>query len=540
MRRFIPILIFPLLLILLFVSPAAASWWGDNSLVTIDGTPHTTEDFKRWWLYFNDSDMALPKTPDLYIDWLLLAREGEKMKLAEDPSFQYKTEVFIKVRSLLMLQKEEVLDKINITDDEVRARYEKDYTPIWLLERLQFSNEKAAQAAIQELKNGTVTIDQLEVRPQEEGGPMNHREDWRRPVGMDEYWAGLFRKLAVGEATEPKKDLDYFVVYFLKQQEDGDAKDLDKLRKSISEKISGEKKSVLTTALVDRLRKKFNVKIDEKRFADLDLDAPDDSFGDAPIISTNRINFSEKEFMKILRKDEGYRSKGAHVKSTGDAETIKNRVLNGIIEQNLTNWEALDRHYEEREPFKWEYQFNVRHRLTNAVMNRLFVSKATVSEDDIKNYYTENISRYTQPEMVDLVIIQDTDGDVDRVWGAVAAGKDFFTAVKENSDQPTKSESLPFPHLELPVQKIVGKLTKGETSQPFTVQGHRILVHLTNRTPPKPVPLEKVTQNIRSRVMQEKIAKKRKEYLDLLKSKSDIKVNQSNWQAIQKELGGSK
>jgi len=539
MRRFTPILILLFFMTFRFLSPAAASWWGgnDDTLVTLDRTTHTTEDFKRWWKFFNDSNRVLPKTPELYIDWLLLAREGESMKLAEDPYFQHKSEVFLKMRSLLMLQKEEIFDKIKISDDELRARYEELYTPLWLLERLQFADEKAAQTAWQELNNGTVTLDELLQRPHVQGGPTAHREDWRRPSGVDEKWADIFKDLEVGEATEPIKDLDDFVFYFLKKKEGGDPEDFGKLRERIREAIWKEKQDALTSALLSRLREKFEVKIDKKRLAELDLKAPDDAFGDEPVISTNRKNFSEKEFMAILSKDEGLRKDYRHGEEK--AEEIKNRVVGGILGQNLTDWEALDRHYEEREPLKWEYQFNLKHRLTNAVLNRLFASEAVVSDDEVKKYYTDNISRYTQPEMVDLVLIKDTEGDVDQVWGEVAVGKDFFTAVKENTKQPVSAESLPFMHLEPPVQKIVAKLAKGETSQPFTVQGRRFIVHLTKRTPAKPLPLEKVAQSIRTSIRQEKMAQKRKEYLDLLKSKSEITVNESNWEEIQKELGGN-
>ncbi len=64
----------------------------------------------------------------------------------------------------------------------------------------------------------------------------------------------------------------------------------------------------------------------------------------------------------------------------------------GIIGQNLTNWESLDRHYEEREPFKWEYQFNVNHRLTRAVEERMLAPEAEVTEADVESYYQANLT----------------------------------------------------------------------------------------------------------------------------------------------------
>lgn len=538
MRLFISILISLFLLTFQFVSPATAALWGDDTLVTIDGSKYTTEDFKRWWGFWNDKDLSLPETPDFYIDWLLLAREGERMQLEEDPAFQRRTEVFLKVRALLMLQKEEIFDKINVSEKELRARYEKLYTPIWLLERLQFADENAAQTAWQEIKNGTLTIDELKALPQQHGGPEAIREDWRRPVGISEYWADVFKKLKAGEATEPVKDLDFYVFYFVKERDDGDAKDFEMLRKKLSEQIREEQKNKLTGALLTRLRKKFDVHVDQERLANLALDKPADDYGDEPIITTNRRNFSEKEFMALLRQDQKLRPSAAHNKTF--ATEVKNRVVNGILSQNLTDWEALDRHYEEKEPLKWEYQFNIRHRLTTEVQNRLFASEVTVSEDEIKKYFTENISHYTQPEIVNLVLIKDSEGTVDRIWGEVAAGKDFFTAVRENTEQKTTPQAIPFMHLDPPVQKVVAGLSKGETSPPFEFEGQRFIVHLTSRTPAEPLPLEKVAGNIRSTLLQKKIAQKRKEYLDLLKTRSVIKVNESNWQSVQKELGGNK
>lgn len=538
MRRFTPILILPLLMTFLSISPAVAGWWGDDTLVTIDGTRHTTEDFKRWWGFYNDSNMTLPKTPDIYIDWLLLAREGKRMKLDEDPSFRHKTEVFLKVRSLLMLQQEEVNGKIKITDAALRKRYEKMYTPMWLLERLQFPDEKSAQTARQQLMDGTVTLDELIKRPADQGGPTVSREDWRRPVGIDPGWADLFRKLDVGETTKPRKDLGVYSFYYLKKKEDGSDADFAKVRSTIKDALWSEQAGSLTAALIFRLREKFNVRVDEKRLADLKLDLPADSYGDEPIITTNHGDVSEKRFMAILRQDQQLRKPGEHEKI--DVDQVKNRVLNGIIQQNITDWEALDRHYEKREPFKWAYQFNIKHRLTTAVQNRLFAPELTVSEQEIKDYYAKNISSYTQPEMVNLVLLQDKDGDVDRVWREVATGKDFFKTAKEETKQPVTAQPMPYPHLDPKVQKIIDGLAKGETSRPFTMLDQRFLVHLVSRTPAQPVPFEKVSQNIRTTLFQQKVAEQRKKYLDLLKSKSEIKVNESNWQEVQKELGGNK
>lgn len=536
MQRYTSILILSLLIPLLSFSSASGAWL-DDSLVTIDGTKHTTEDFKKWWHYWNNSGQTLPETPEFYIDWLLFAREGEQMGLTEDPSFKHTTNVFLKVRSLLLLQQEEVVNKINITENEIKSRYEKLYTPVWLVARLQFADQDSAQNAWKELQDGTVTPDELKSRSPEKGGPTKYGEIWLRPHKMDQYWVDTFRKLNVGEASEPVKDLDFYVFYFLKEKEEGSSEEFGKFRDDIYENIFKERRDKLTGELLVRLQKKYKVKVDQERVKKLDMYAPEESFSDDPIITTNRLNVSEKEFAAFLRK-EAQRANLFHSNlSETEMTDFKNRVISSILGQNLTNWEALDRHYEEKEPFKDDFQFNVRHRLTQAVQQRLFASSANVSEDEIKAYYMKHISRYTQPEVVDLVLIQDTDDSVDRIWGDVATGKNFFKAVEDNTEQKATIQSIPSEHLEPEVQEIVRGLTDGETSQPFSAHDKRFIVYLVKRTLEKPIPLEQVEKNISGTLMKEKVEQQRDEYLKLLKSRTKIEINDSNWQKVRKELG---
>jgi hypothetical protein len=86
---------------------------------------------------------------------------------------------------------------------------------------------------------------------------------------------------------------------------------------------------------------------------------------------------------------------------------------------------------------------------------------------------------------------------------------------------------------------MVDKLTVGETSPLFRAQGSRVIVHLVERTPAMPLPMERVANSIRTRLVREKIDQQRSEYLKTLKSRSRIEVRKQQWKAIQKELGGA-
>jgi hypothetical protein len=540
MRRFTLLLMLLACTALLAPQPASASWWSkDDTLVVIDGKRYTSEDFKRWWGFWNDEGLELPKTPDLYIDWLLLAREGERMDLANDPAFQRLTNVFLQSRTLLMLKNDAVNSRIRITDEDLRELYEEHYTPRWQLQQLHFSDEDTAAAAWRELSEGVLTVEELLARDAGEGGPVIRRESWLRPIGIDPAWAAIFRKMTAGEVVDPSEHDGGIVLYHLQDLKGGDEEDFAGRREEVRRNIWKEREHALTLQLISELRRKYEVEVDEERIAALDVNAPEDSFTDAVLISTNRQQMTEQDFMAIARRDMGLRPDAAHAAfDEEEARKLKTRVVDGFIAQSLTNWESLDRRYEEKEPFKWEYDFHVAHRLTSEIEKRLFALEATVTDNDVKRHFEENISRYTQPALVKLHIIDDTQVPVDKIWREVMGGMDFSKALREHLGRPVPGQEVPANHLDPEVKAVVDRLAPGETSQPFTAQESRVIVHLLDFTPERPLPLERAAKAIHTRLVQEKIEEKRQAYLDVLKSRSKIEIRQRRWQAVRKEIGG--
>lgn len=548
MRRFTPILILLLVILLSSAAPARAWLFGsDDTLVTIDGARYSADDFKRWWQFWNDEKRPLPKTPDVYIDWLLLAREGERMEIASTPGFQRQTEIFLKSRSLLMLKNEEVNSRIDVTEADIRALYEKDYLPRWLVQRLEFRDEAAARAAWQELQTGSVSIEELTVRDPEQGGPVVNRESWLRPSGIDPWWTAIFEKLEPGEMVEPGDHEQALRIFSLKERKGGDDEDLDKLREGISRKLWKQQENDLTQALLNRIREKYQVAVDTERIAAIDLKAAMDlkasgvSLSDDPVITTNRQNVTEKDFVTITRRHIASRGVAAHaLLSEEDEKKLKDEIVAGIIAQNVTDWEALDRHYEKQEPFKWEYEFYVDHQLGLALERMLFAPGATVGEEEIKRHYEENIGRYTQMATARIIIVDDTQGPVNQVWADVVSGTPFTKAVRQRFEQNVAPQEVPVNHLDPEVKAAVDKLSVGETSPLFSSQGSQVLVHLLERTPAIPLPLERVAQNIRTQLVRDKIDQQRRDYLDTLKSRSRIEVRNRQWKSIQKEFGGAR
>jgi hypothetical protein len=539
MRRITSILIFIVCLGFIPALPVSAGLFSSDTLVSIDENKYTIDDFKRWWNFWKEEGEALPETPTPYINWLLLSREGERMQLHETPGFMRQTRIFLQSRALLMLKYEEVDSQIKVTDDTVRARYDEQYQPRWLVQRLTFKDETAAAAAWAELNAGNLKVDDLGKRSEEQGGPIATNENWLRPKEIDPGWVAIFKKLKVGELVNPEEYGHGPTLYHLKELKEGDDEDFAILSEGLSKDLWKEEEDRLTSELLTRLRKKYNVAIDEERLAALDINGPEDSFTDEPVITSTEQNVSEKEFMVVIRRLIATRPPIAAVASIEEeVKNLKTETAANIIGQSVTNWESLDRRFEEKEPFKWEYNFNYRHRLKNALERRLFGPEAKVSEEEMKQHYDANIHLYTQPTVVKLYIIDETQGPIERIWADVAVGKNFQEVLNEHLGHSGKQQEAPANHLDPEVGEVVKNLIEGETSQIFTAQGVKVIVHLVERIPEGPVPFERVKNSIRTKLFNEKLNLTRTTFLDTVKSRSEIEINQRNWKKIQQELGG--
>ena len=150
----------------------------------------------------------------------------------------------------------------------------------------------------------------------------------------------------------------------------------------------------------------------------------------------------------------------AHIEKEEEVRKLKNDTVTNIIAQYVTNWESLDQHFEEKEPFKWEYEFNYNHRMVVALKKRLFSSNANITDEEIKQYYQENINTYTQPGMVNIYIIDETQGPVDKIWADVTVGKDFRQVLKENNLlKKLKIHEIPVSFLDKDVQPEFQRVT---------------------------------------------------------------------------------
>jgi parvulin-like peptidyl-prolyl isomerase len=521
------------------VFEANAGFFSDNTLVTIGGKKYTDDDFKSWWRFWRkDAESQISsRTLDEFINWQLLRKEAENIGLADTPSFKRQTRIFLQSRTLLMLKNEEINSRINVTDTDVSKRYEQEYLPRWNVIVLYFKDKEQAATAWQQLSNGTVTVEEIQARDSEAPDSVTFTDKWYRPNRVDPGWQTLFEQTGPGKVIDPSAYGNGPRLHYLKEIKGKDEEDFATVKENIRRDLWKEQENAYTIALLDRLREEYQIKVDEDRLAALDINGAADSFSDIPIITSTRQNYSEKEFVAVIGRLMRTRP-GILYETSEDIAKLKAETLENVLSQSLTNWGSLDRHYEEKEPFKSEYDFNYGHRLVLALENQIAASPPEITEEQIRQYYQDNIDQYTQPLLFKFYIIDEAQGPIDKLWADVAVGKKFRQGLETMFEKNIEPSETPASHLDPEIKAVLDRLNDGETSPVFTAQGTRVLVHLVERIPEGPLPLEDVQDSIRKDLaLQEKI-KAYLAYTDKLKKKIDIEIKEQRWKAIVEELGG--
>ncbi len=427
MYRIVKIISLCCFVLVFSVSNSPGAWFErSDHLVTINGVSFQPDDFKHWWDNWRERGTQFPADPKEFIDWKLLVLEAQSMELDQEPSFKQKLVVFYKARTRVLLKYDTVDSKIQISDKDIEARFQSDYSPIWRLTILYFNSRDAVNKAYEEVKSNTSSFDALKKRLASDGGPVQKQESKFRPINFKKNKEELevIRNLSVGEVTAPQVSGNYFVLIRLEGRSLAGAEELQSKEKQIRRKLNKEKQAEYTSQLVKELKEKFAVQIDE----DLLVRAHPDMAGDIlakPIVQTNRGDLPLGMLVKDLRKEFNLRKKKTSW-TNEEIEKLARGLLNGMTVEYLLTWEAEDRRYDEKPPFKWTYEFYTENRLIKELEQRLIAPRITVSDAEITQYYEENIEEFTPPDMLSLILVKGEEEVIKQLWVEVNHGQDII------------------------------------------------------------------------------------------------------------------
>ncbi len=508
--------------------------WGKNYLVKINGKVYTVEDFKKWWKYWHDKNTPFPDSPEPFIEWILLSDEARAMDLQDTPSYRHKLEVFLKVRGLLFLRNEEVDQKIRVTREGLWKLYQEEFTPQVKLALLTLKDEEKAKTWAEEArKEGCEKL--WKALPKEKRKEPRY---WR-PISIPARYRSQVVKARPGAVLGPFKEGKHWLVICVLDKIGPTPNDFKALIPDLGDLYRRREEARLTADLIERLKKKYHVQVNWKLISRIGVKEklPPD-LKDRIVLRVGKLELTAAAFQQYLKRDAKVRYPGKKKLSPQELDDLRHTVVDNIIAQTLTGLEALNRHYERREPLKSLWEFYQRQMLVRELENRVIWPRVKVTDEEVREYYEEHKADYMRPAQVVIAVIQSRDEKLMReVYRRIRQGEDFFEVAKEVNFHGVHPQRFSVNRLVPEMRKVLQGLEPGEVSGLFQIKGYYFIVKLIDRIPPSPHPFSMVKDSIKKMLAQQRFERLRKEYVEELKARSKIEINEKAWRKLVRELG---
>jgi len=515
-----------------------------SGLVTINGIVYTDEDYKNWWKHWNEnSEVKVPSSPDDYIAFKLMVQQGLEMGYDKLPSYLHKLDVFLQVRAMLALKYEEADSKVVVSETDLKKYFDEYYGTIWTLQILTFDTEAKAQKVYESMLPYKGQASGRLIFADFSGGDSEDKAEKLDEVtisGEDFYknkrakWLPVVRSLAVNDVSKPffVEDSKKYVLFRIVECQPAAEMVFEEKRKIMAEVLFKDKRNKLTIDLINFLKKKYNVQINQDLINSvrLDVDYPND-FLDSNIVVIGDYHATVNDLIYNVKKEKSVRT------SLAD-EVLKDIVLNSLVSQTLINKESLARGYEKKPPLLWTYNFYKENRLKAEVENGL-KSGMVLTDQDIQNYYAQKIATFTVPEKVTFMLLRGNENLLKKVWIGVVQGGEF-TDLAEKYSMDAIIQNLDLVDLDPVVVGEIRKIDKGGVSVPFGFEKSFAMIKLVDRIPAQIHPLAQVKDKVVEQIQKERFAIAKAEYVDKLKSKSQVDINLKVWNDILRELSNGK
>jgi parvulin-like peptidyl-prolyl isomerase len=528
-----------LVLVVSLVLPGAARafLWGDaQELVSVNDARLTTEDYRDWWREWQEKDMSVPETPDEFVDWMLLYQEAQAMQLDQNPEFLKKVGIFLKVRALMQLKQDEVGAKTTMPDDKTLwEAYRKGYTPIYNLHMVAVDAEEQAAEIRRLLDAGKSLTDAAKETglsgADEELAQSGAMRASKIPETLREALVDVPAKSIVGPV--PFGHSWYFLEVL--ERSDGSKEDFAKVKNDLIRQDLKVQENELTRRLTEALAKKYQVTVDEELLGRITAEGFPKEDREKAVLRVGNTVVSVDALYQATLKELEMRG-GAHRKSL-DFEATKQRVVADAVAQTVTGLEALDRHYENQPPLKAAYDFYRQHRMIKELEKTVIEPGIKVDEKDAQAYYAAHPELFSRGGLAELSVVQTNEAKLaEQVEEKLKAGGDFFKVMQPLSPAGVEVRRTPLDHLHPVIRQAVATMAPGQVSGALKDGENIYFVKLIRTDETESIPFEKVAEDIRTRLREERFAAAKSELVKTLRDRSAIKVNQRAWDSLRKSL----
>jgi len=223
----------------------------------------------------------------------------------------------------------------------------------------------------------------------------------------------------------------------------------------------------------------------------------------------------------------------------GDAESIYRReVARAGSEEKLRS--TLQCNNISLQQFR---QYIFRNLAINRLLDIMVYSRITVSDDEISEFYEENLNSFKTPESVrlrqifikiphtaDEKTISEVEERAREVFKQAISGRDFVMLAKKYSDDPSAAgiggeiSVIYRDNLHRELDSLVFSRVEGSVTEPIRSRGGYRIFQVVSSSPPAIKPLDEVRSRIITQIRRSKALTMISDYIVFLKENADIRI----------------
>ncbi|MBN2373704.1 peptidyl-prolyl cis-trans isomerase [bacterium] len=469
---------------------------------------------------------------DALIDKVLMTQEAIKTGLDRLPGFDKQLDG-LKEQELANLFVKKWFDtKIDISDEEIEKAI-----PDYKKKEIKFARicvltESMAWEIKKELDEGgdfSYLARTKSIGMEAENGGVGDFLSPHRGIYHKDVIEAIFN-LQIGEISPPQKIREGFAIFKPVEERPIDPSELDQIMQYQKSLIFREKRNRLITDFLDKAKKTRNVMINNNAIKEISsMGTPFQEHYDPVLAEGKGFKISWGDLKTLLPKP------GQGEKAIWEDPNLLSSIVESRIRQRLIVLEAQKKGFDKdpdlnRELTRFKQDFLSRQLIVNDVE-----SKIVVTEDECQKYYQENPGLFFEPEMAKIshILIKDKQ-KAQEILSRLKIGEDFAKLAKEHSEY--KATSIRYGDMGFIRQGQSGmgqefdqkafSLQKGEISDlvetPFGYQ----IIYVTERTPAGVIPFEKAKDKIRQELINQKRQGHFRSYLNVLRSKANIIIDE--------------
>lgn len=460
------------------------------------------------------------------IDARLIVQEAIKMDFDRIPEFTGDYNLFKLNLSLYMLKKEEIIDKIKVTDEEMQKRYIAIYESV-RLRHFFTRDQNKGERIIEAIREGAdfISLVEKESEDSEEIKKKGGELGFKRRDELPKEIADAAFAMKEGEISGLLRIENGFHIIRLEERKIPEGGIPEGYRKRIERLIFSEKEKERNKEYLTQLREKTKVTIDEDALKAIKSEDEFDG-GKGIVAMVEGEPVRRDEILVRLRY-------GPAVKTEDETDKLKRIAIDSLINQKLLDLEVSRKNYEQDKDFKYSLSITRDAILNKLFRNRIIASAARLDDEEIKKYYEDNKESFKESDQIRINTIQIKEKEkADRIIDELKRGADFDVVAADVSGMPVGSTTgntgwLSADILPPVIKERLNEMNIGGVYGPFNIDGEFLIIKLLGREDGKLKSFETVKNGIVEQLSKKKYDQLLSDYLAKLRASSKIKINES-------------